>query len=178
MAIDLFGDGESMGQRDAQGHQLLPGGDQRGIQDLPTVFAQTTDQRELLRLADQASIEPSSQPLFELSRSCELRSGVPERAEQRSAELEDPLGDGTPVATCAIADLHVPLAPGSDIAFLNAVGRLVVQMGRADEHFIGFHTKGFVEYVAFLMSQSIDDLSEQCGVPRSLIAACRLGPST
>jgi ferredoxin-nitrate reductase len=82
-------------------------------------------------------------------------------------------------ATSAIADLHLPIAPGSDIAFLNAVGRLVVQMGRADEHFIGFHTKGFVEYVAFLMSQSLDDLVACCGVPRAEIeqAARLIGKS-
>lgn len=70
-------------------------------------------------------------------------------------------------ATCAIADLHLPIAPGADIAFLNAVGRLIVQNGRADEHFIGFHTKGFVEYVAFLMSRPLDELVEACGVPRA-----------
>jgi ferredoxin-nitrate reductase len=82
-------------------------------------------------------------------------------------------------ATCSIADLHIPLAPGSDIAFLNAVGRLIVQNGRADEHFIGFHTRAFVEYVAFLMSQSLDELVEQSGVSRGLIeqAARLIGKS-
>src|SRR5205085_10365470 len=72
-------------------------------------------------------------------------------------------------ATCAVADLHVPIAPGSDVALLNAVGRLIVQNGRADEHFIGFRTKGFVEYVAFLMSQPLDELVELAGAPRTLI---------
>lgn len=71
--------------------------------------------------------------------------------------------------TCSIADLHVPLAPGSDIAFLNAVGRLIIQNGRADEHFIGFHTKGFIDYVAFLMSRPLDDMIERTGVPRELV---------
>ncbi|HKB03957.1 MAG TPA: molybdopterin-dependent oxidoreductase, partial [Gemmataceae bacterium] len=72
-------------------------------------------------------------------------------------------------ATCAIADLHVPIAPGSDIAFLNAVGRLIVQNGRADEHFVGLHTRGFIDYVAFLMAQPLEALVEKCGVPRGLI---------
>ena len=103
-----------------------------------------------------------------------LRTSKRNRPEQKVIVV-----DPRRTATCAIADLHVPLAPGSDIAFLNAVGRLVVQMGRADEHFIGFHTKGFVEYVAFLMSQPLDDLVEKCGVPRSLIeqAAKLIGKS-
>lgn len=71
--------------------------------------------------------------------------------------------------TAAIADIHVPLAPGSDIAFLNAVGRLIVESGKADEHFIGFHTKGFIEYVAFVMNQPLDESIALCGVPRSLV---------
>jgi ferredoxin-nitrate reductase len=72
-------------------------------------------------------------------------------------------------ATCAIADLHVPIAPGSDIAFLNAVGRLIIQNGRADEHFIGFHTRGFIEYVAFLMDRPLDELVAPTGVSRGLV---------
>jgi ferredoxin-nitrate reductase len=103
-----------------------------------------------------------------------LRTSKRNRPEQQVIVV-----DPRRTATCAIADLHVPIAPGSDIAFLNAVGRLVVQMGRADEHFIGFHTRGFVEYVAFLMSQPFDELVDRCGVPKSLVeqAAKLIGKS-
>jgi ferredoxin-nitrate reductase len=103
-----------------------------------------------------------------------LRTSKKNRPEQQILVV-----DPRRTATCAIADLHVSIAPGSDIAFLNAVGQLVVQMGRADEHFIGFHTRGFVEYVAFLMSQPLDELVERCGVPRSLVeqAARLIGKS-
>jgi anaerobic selenocysteine-containing dehydrogenase len=93
-----------------------------------------------------------------------LRNSKKERPEQQIIVV-----DPRRTATCAIADLHIPLAPGSDIAFLNAVGRLIVQNGGADEHFIGFHTKGFVEYVAFLMSQPLDEMVALASVPRTLI---------
>ena len=72
-------------------------------------------------------------------------------------------------ATCAIADLHIPLAPGSDIAFLNAIGRLLLIAGKVDEHFIGLHTKGFVEYLTFLMSQNLDELIAATKVSRDLL---------
>jgi ferredoxin-nitrate reductase len=103
-----------------------------------------------------------------------LRSRKKERPDQQIIVV-----DPRRTATCAIADLHVPIAPGSDIAFLNAVGRLIVECGRADEHFIGFHTKGFIEYVAFLMSQPLDELVACCGVPRNQIeqAARLIGKS-
>lgn len=103
-----------------------------------------------------------------------LRSNKKEKPEQQIIVV-----DPRYTATCAIADVHIPLAPGSDIAFLNAVGRLIVQAGKADEHFIGFHTRGFVEYVAFLMSQPLDELIAATGVRRELLekAATIIGTS-
>ncbi len=38
--------------------------------------------------------------------------------------------------------------------------------GRADEHFIGFHTNGFIDYVAFLMARPLDEMIELAGVDR------------
>ena len=96
-----------------------------------------------------------------------LRSGKKNRPEQQIIVV-----DPRRTATCAIADLHIPIAPGSDIAFLNAVARQVIQNGRADEHFIGFHTKGFIEYVAFLMSRPLDEMIALTDVPREQIEQC------
>src|SRR5207253_8016941 len=39
-------------------------------------------------------------------------------------------------ATAAAADLHLPVAPGGDIALLNALGRILLLMGAADSAFI------------------------------------------
>ena len=63
--------------------------------------------------------------------------------------------------TAQAADLHLSVAPGGDIALLNALGRLLLQQGAADEAFIAQHTRGFEEYRQFLMGQ---DLAELCGV--------------
>src|SRR6516162_6067751 len=38
-------------------------------------------------------------------------------------------------ATARAADLHLPVAPGSDIALLNALGRLLTTSGAADRAF-------------------------------------------
>ena len=61
--------------------------------------------------------------------------------------------------TAAAADLHLPVAPGGDIALLNALGRILLLMGAADSAFIGEHTRGFDDYRRFLAEQ---DLSELC----------------
>ena len=39
-------------------------------------------------------------------------------------------------ATAAAADLHLPVAPGGDIAMLNALGRILLLMGAADSAFM------------------------------------------
>jgi ferredoxin-nitrate reductase len=103
-----------------------------------------------------------------------LRSSKKDRPQQQIIVV-----DPRRTATCAIADVHIPIAPGSDIAFLNAVARLMIQNGRADEHFIGFHTKGFIEYVAFLMARPLAEMVEACGVERGLVeqAARLIGKS-
>src|SRR5262249_8114818 len=49
----------------------------------------------------------------------------------------------------AAADLHLAIRPGGDIAFLNAVGRLLLRMGAADERFIAASTRRFAEYRQF-----------------------------
>src|SRR5205085_9924081 len=53
-------------------------------------------------------------------------------------------------ATAAIADLYLPVAPGGDIALLNAVARMLLTMGAFDRAFIDDHTRGFADYRQFL----------------------------
>ncbi len=67
-------------------------------------------------------------------------------------------------ATAAAADWHVPLAPGSDIAFLNGVARVLLLMGAQDECFIAEHTQRFDEYRQFLLAQDLHDLCRATGL--------------
>lgn len=67
-------------------------------------------------------------------------------------------------ATAEAADLHLALAPGSDIALLNALGRLLLTMNAADAPFIAEHTRGFEEYRRFLMEQDLGELCASTGL--------------
>ncbi|HEV3083514.1 MAG TPA: nitrate reductase [Gemmataceae bacterium] len=64
-------------------------------------------------------------------------------------------------ATAEHADLFLPVAPGGDIALLNAVGRMLLVMGAADQGFIDEHTDGFDAFRSFLLQQ---DLGQLCAV--------------
>jgi ferredoxin-nitrate reductase len=66
--------------------------------------------------------------------------------------------------TAREADIHLPVAPGGDIALLNALGRLLLRHGAAAERFIAAHTNGFAEYRDFLLGQDLADLCGAAGI--------------
>ena len=57
-----------------------------------------------------------------------------------------------------IADYHVPVRPGGDIAFCNAVIKLLIDRDAIDEAFIAERTDGWRELVDALEAQSMDAL--------------------
>jgi ferredoxin-nitrate reductase len=79
--------------------------------------------------------------------------------------------------TAREADLFLPVAPGGDIALLNALGRVMIESGWVDDRFVMAHTRGFDQYLYFLLGQNLDELCRTAGVTRDEVrqAASRLG---
>jgi ferredoxin-nitrate reductase len=73
--------------------------------------------------------------------------------------------------TAREADLHLPVKPGGDIALLNALGRLLLEHGAADQAFIAAHTNGFEDYRQFLRNQDAAELSAVAGIGEELLEA-------
>lgn len=71
--------------------------------------------------------------------------------------------------TAREADLHLPVAPGGDIALLNALGLLLLQRGYYDRCFIENHTRGFDDYQHFLRRQDVNELCRVAGLPNDLV---------
>lgn len=71
--------------------------------------------------------------------------------------------------TAQAADIHVPLLPGSDVAFFNALARIALDRGMHDCYFIENHTANFEAYATNLRSLDLSELAAVCGVPLSLI---------
>ncbi len=67
-------------------------------------------------------------------------------------------------ATAAIADLHLAVAPGGDIALLNVVGRMLIDRYAVDNDFVSRHTNGFKEYQTFLLEQNVHELCAVAGL--------------
>jgi molybdopterin-dependent oxidoreductase alpha subunit len=70
-----------------------------------------------------------------------------------------------------ISDLHVPVTPGGDTAFCNAVVKELIRRDAVDHDFIATRTTGWDELMTWLDSQSIDDLLAHAGVDRATLDA-------
>src|SRR4051794_10459462 len=67
-----------------------------------------------------------------------------------------------------ICDLHLPVAPGGDVALLNAALKELIRRGAIDEAFVRDRTTGWDELSTWLAAQSLDALIETSGVPRDV----------
>jgi ferredoxin-nitrate reductase len=66
--------------------------------------------------------------------------------------------------SCAIADLHLQLNPGTDVVLYNALARILMESGQIDQSFIDAHTEGFEQARAAAMTLSVAEAALCCGV--------------
>ena len=74
-------------------------------------------------------------------------------------------------ATCDIADLHVPLRPGSDAFFFNGLLSYLAANGLVDKAFVDAHCDGLDEAIAAALAQvpTTKAAAEFCGVDEAVI---------
>jgi predicted molibdopterin-dependent oxidoreductase YjgC len=59
----------------------------------------------------------------------------------------------------------LPIDPGANVALVNAMMRIILDAGLADEEFIGTRTEGFEELKTLLDGYDLQTAAERCGVP-------------
>jgi formate dehydrogenase alpha subunit len=74
------------------------------------------------------------------------------------------------VELCAQADLWIQQRPGTDVALFNAMARVVVDEGLADEAFVGARTEGFDAWRESLEPFTLEYAERLTGVPAADIA--------
>lgn len=79
------------------------------------------------------------------------------------------VADPRKTPTTKIADVHLPVRPGGDIALLNALSKLLLDAGAADEGFIANHTSGFEAFRDYLAEQKLHELCAAAGVDEFLL---------
>lgn len=100
-----------------------------------------------------------------------------EAAKALNPSMKIIVSDPRVTQSCAIADIHLQLMPGTDIVLHHAIGRLLIEAGHIDHHFIRQHTEGFAKYRDTVMQRSVSSAAAVCGIPESLIndAAAAIG---
>ena len=66
--------------------------------------------------------------------------------------------------TGEIADLYLPIQPGSDIDLFHGIAHLLLKAGSIDQNFIDNHTVNFPEYAELLKNYTPDVVSRRCGI--------------
>ena len=77
--------------------------------------------------------------------------------------------DPRKIETARIADLHVPLKNGSNVAFVNALMHVIIHEGLADKEFIEKHTAGFEELKAIVDNYPPEAVTEITGIDAETI---------
>ncbi|GEL95237.1 bifunctional nitrate reductase/sulfite reductase flavoprotein subunit alpha [Cellulomonas composti] len=74
-------------------------------------------------------------------------------------------------ATAEKADLFLQVAPGTDVALLNGLLRLVVEAGGLDTDFVAEHTEGWDALEAMLEDYPADEVARVTGIPEADLRA-------
>jgi len=69
--------------------------------------------------------------------------------------------------TAMLADLHLPLNPGTDITLNHAIGRILIEEGAVAGEFIDKYTERFAQYKETVRKRSVADAAAICGLPES-----------
>jgi anaerobic selenocysteine-containing dehydrogenase len=83
--------------------------------------------------------------------------------------------DPRKTATARDATLHLPVRPGTDLALLNGLLRLLRDAGCVDREFVAKHTEGWAELNTLLEEYPPAVVAKTCGIPPDdLIAAANI----
>jgi len=94
-----------------------------------------------------------------------------DRAKQQNPALEIVVIDPRRSPTCDIADLHLPLKPGTDTVLFNGLLVYLYQHGRMAEEFVQQHTEGLDAALAAALEVAPDIacVAEKCGLAKDSV---------
>ncbi len=95
-----------------------------------------------------------------------------EAAKADNPEMKVIVVDPRRTDTCDLADLHLAIAPGSDVALLHGVLHLLLEQGRIDHAFIAAHTEGFDSLQTLVADYPPARVAELCAIAETDLRQC------
>ncbi len=90
-----------------------------------------------------------------------------EAAKLANPNLKIIVSDPRRTQTCALADVHLQINPGTDVVLHHAIGRLLIENGDVDYPFIHQHSEGFEDYRDSVLATTIIEAAFICGIEES-----------
>ncbi|MGQ0793840.1 MAG: molybdopterin-dependent oxidoreductase [Deltaproteobacteria bacterium] len=84
---------------------------------------------------------------------------------QKGDKLKIIVADPRRTPTAAIADLYLPLAPGTDVPLVNSMIHVLMKEGIINRSYISANTEGFAELERIVEEYSPEKVSEICKIP-------------
>jgi assimilatory nitrate reductase catalytic subunit len=97
-----------------------------------------------------------------------------EEARAARPQMKIIVADPRRTDTAALADLYLPLQPGSDIALFHGLLHIMLWEGWLDQTFMAAHTEGFEALKTLVRDYTPEHVAEVCGLPKAdLLTAAR-----
>jgi ferredoxin-nitrate reductase len=87
-----------------------------------------------------------------------------EAAKERNPNIKIIVSDPRKTQSCALADVHLQINPGTDITLHHAIAHCLITDGKTDDNFLHQHTNGFEEYRESVLKTSIIEAAFICGI--------------
>ena len=95
-----------------------------------------------------------------------------EEAKAKRPEMRIIVIDPRRTDTCELADLHLALQPGTDVALFHGLLHILMWEGWIDRRFIDQHTEGFDALKTLVRDYTPQMVSELCGIPVADLQTC------
>jgi assimilatory nitrate reductase catalytic subunit len=97
-----------------------------------------------------------------------------EEAKQKNPSMKIIVADPRRTDTAGLADLFLPIQPGTDVALFNGMLHLMLWEGWTDTAYIAAHTSGFDELKATVRDYTPEMVAQTCGISKEdLLQAAR-----
>jgi assimilatory nitrate reductase catalytic subunit len=95
-----------------------------------------------------------------------------EEAKAKRPEMKVIVVDPRRTDTCDLADLHLAILPGTDVALFHGILHILLWEGWIDRAFIDAHTEGFDELKAMVRDYSPAMVADLCGISLDQLQHC------
>ena len=87
-----------------------------------------------------------------------------EKHKEQNPNVKIIVVDPRKTQTCASADLHLQILPGTDVILFNAIARILIEKKKIDKNFIKKHTVNFEDCKTSAFQLTVNAAAKKCGI--------------